>query len=212
MYRAQHLAGLRLGHLAERYRREVPQDLRRHKGWIGRLIEDALGVECGNAAGADFAHLGVELKTIPVDASGVPRESTFICSVELAAPDETSWEVSVARQKLAQVLWIPILAPSTMPVAHRLVGAPLLWAPSQQQEARLRHDWEGHMEVIRQGYAESITAYDGDVLQIRPKGAHAASRTWGVGPAGSVVLMAPRAFYLRASFTRRILQENFALP
>lgn len=210
--RAQSLAGLRLGHLAKQYGWEVPRDLRRHKGWVGRLMERALGVEVGNAAAADFAHLGVELKTIPVDGRGSPQESTFVCSVELAAPDEESWETSVACQKLTRVLWIPVLAFPSLPIGHRLIGAPLLWSPSPRQEAQLRQDWEAHMELIRWGYVESISAHDGQILQIRPKGATSASRTWGVGPGGEAVLTAPRAFYLRASFTAAILRENFALP
>lgn len=212
MERARRLAGLRLGHLAARYQWEVPENLRRHKGWVGRLMEEVLGVVEGNVAAADFAHLGIELKTIPVDFRGHPLESTFVCSVELAAPDELTWETSVARQKLSRVLWIPVLASPSVPVGHRLIGTPLLWSPSLREEALLRRDWEGHMEVIRQGYADSITAHDGQILQIRPKGARSSSRTWGVGPGGDAIMTAPRAFYLRASFTGAILREHFAMP
>ncbi len=211
LQRARSLAGLRIGHIAESQGKTVPSQLNRHKGWIGRLLEDALGADGGNARAADFGHLGVELKTIPVTAEGRPRETTFVGSVELAAPDEITWETSSTRAKLSRVLWIPILATPNLPIAHRMIGTPLLWSPSPSEEESLARDWNSHMAVIRQGYVEHITAHDGEVLQIRPKGANAQSRTWSIDADGEAILTAPRAFYLRTSFTGAILRRNFAL-
>ncbi len=208
--RARSLAGWRLDELARRYDRQVPDDLRRHKGWTGRLLEEALGISAApNERAPDFAHLGVELKTIPVDASGRPRESTFVCSVPLAAPDETTWETSAAREKLTAVLFIPILTEPGASVAERLLGTALLWIPTPDEEATLERDWRGHMEVIRQGLIDNITAHDGEALQIRPKGATADSRTWTVDARGEALLTQPRAFYLRARFTQAILARHF---
>lgn len=209
--RAQALSGLRLGQLAHEFGVAVPADLRRHKGWIGRLLEDLLGADGGNAPAADFSHLGIELKSIPVNRRGRPLESTFVCTAPLAAPDETTWQTSQARSKLKRVLWIPILTDRQAPVAERMVGSPLLWSPSPRQEKLLARDWREHVDVIRRGYVDEITAHDGEILQIRPKGASADSRTWSIGPQGQSILTLPRAFYLRARFTRTLLEEHFAI-
>lgn len=211
MDRARSLAGLRLAHLAADLDRDVPPDLRRHKGWIGRLFEDALGADGGSAARADFDQLGIELKTIPVDRTGTPRESTFVCSVPLAEPDEVRWKTSTARHKLEHILWIPVLSDEAATVGDRLVGSPLLWSPSPSQRQLLRDDWQQHLDVIRRGYVDEITAHDGRILQIRPKGASADSRTWSIGPDGESMLTHPRAFYLRTKFTASILRRHFAI-
>ncbi len=207
--RARSIAGFRLHELSAALEREVPEDLRRHKGWIGRLLESALGADKGNGA-VDFNALEVELKTIPVDRRGEPRETTFVCSVPLANPDEVRWETSRTRQKLANVLWIPILAEEGLPIADRVVGSPLLWSPTPQEEALLAQDWREHLDVIRRGGVDTITAHDGRALQIRPKGANAHSTTWSVDGAGNAVLTQPRAFYLRTWFTASLLARNFA--
>ena len=211
MDRARSLAGLRLAHLASSVGCEAPENLRRHKGWVGRLLEATLGADATNASAADFTELGIELKTIPVDRQGRPRETTFVCSVPLAHPDETTWQTSSTKKKLSQVLWIPILCDDELDVAGRMVGSPLLWSPTPHQEHLLVTDWRDHLDVIRRGYVDSITARDGQVLQIRPKGASADSRTWSVGPDGQSILTNPRAFYLRATFTGAILKRHFAL-
>lgn len=209
--RAQAIAGLRLAHLAQRLGADIPADLRRHKGWIGRLLESALGADGGNAADADFSQLGIELKTIPVDLEGRPRESTFVCSVPLARPDEVCWQTSGVRKKLSHVLWIPILAEPHLAVAGRMIGTPLLWSPSPVQRRQIADDWREHLDVIRRGYVDHITAHDGQVLQIRPKGASSDSRTWSIGPNGESTLTRPRAFYLRTSFTGAVLRDHFAV-
>lgn len=208
--RARSAAGLRLADLAAELDRNVPPDLRRHKGWIGRLFEDFLGADATSAAGADFSELGVELKTIPVDRSGNPRESTFVCSVPLAEPDEVTWETSTAREKLDRVLWIPVLSESDMNVADRMVGSALLWSPTSRERSLLAADWRDHLDVIRRGYVEELDASDGEALQIRPKGASSATLTWSVGPDDESILTLPRGFYLRRSFTASIFEKYFA--
>jgi DNA mismatch repair protein MutH len=210
LVRARRFAGWTLGELADRYGWDVPVDLRRHKGWTGRLLEEALGSSAEpNAKKPDFEEIGVELKTIPVDGQGRPRESTFVCSVPLAEPDEVDWEESGARQKLLAVLFVPILAEPERSVDQRLVGTAILWTPSEEEEQVLATDWRGHMEVIRAGLVEEICAREGVALQVRPKGATARSRTWGVDDRGEAILTQPRAFYLRASFTGEILARHF---
>ncbi|MFA9412941.1 MAG: MutH/Sau3AI family endonuclease, partial [Deltaproteobacteria bacterium] len=78
--RAWEVAGLTLGELGARVDIEVPDESVRAKGIAGQILEKALGASAGSRAEPDFVKLGIELKTIPLDASGKPKESTFVCS------------------------------------------------------------------------------------------------------------------------------------
>lgn len=80
---ARQLAGYSLGELATMAGLVTPRDLKRDKGWIGVLLEIWLGASAGSKPEQDFAALGVELKTIPVDSLGRPLETTFVCVAPL---------------------------------------------------------------------------------------------------------------------------------
>lgn len=80
---AQQLSGYTLGELAALAGMVTPKDLKRDKGWIGVLLEIWLGASAGSKPEQDFAALGVELKTIPVDSLGRPLETTFVCVAPL---------------------------------------------------------------------------------------------------------------------------------
>ena len=209
--RAQQLAGHTLAEVAGQLGWRVPADTRREKGWIGQLLEAALGATAGAAAEPDFPHLGVELKTLPVDARGRPRESTWVCTVPLRA-GSLDWHDSWVRRKLRCVLWFPIESGADLRLAERRLGMPLLWQPSAEEEALLRRDWEELMDMICRGGLEQITARHGEALQIRPKGADSRALTDTVSGDGEAVRTLPRGFYLRASFTRAIIERHYLVP
>lgn len=209
--RARRLAGLSLGQLARELGCRPPENLRRHKGWIGELLERALGASAGSLPEPDFPQLGIELKTLPVTRAGLPRESTYVCTVPLEAHGET-WETSWVRRKLQHVLWFPVEAEPGTALAERRLGTPLLWSPDAAQEEGLRADWEELMDMVCLGDLEAITAHHGTWLQIRPKAANARALTAGFGADGERILTLPRGFYLRTTFTAAILRRHFALP
>ncbi len=211
MTRASALAGLRLGQLAHTLGVAVPENLRREKGWVGQLIERALGASAASLAEPDFQLIGVELKTLPLDAHGRPRESTYVCTVPLETEAMGQrWESSWVRRKLSTVLWMPVEGDNAIAIDERRIGNPLLWSPSPTEEALLRNDWEELMEMICLGQIESITAALGEALQIRPKAASASVRGRAIGSDGTLVRTNPRGFYLRSRFTAAILQRSYA--
>ncbi|WP_342754138.1 DNA mismatch repair endonuclease MutH [Pantoea sp. MBD-2R] len=209
--RAQRLAGYTLGELALRAGLPIPPDLRRDKGWVGMLLERYLGASAGSKPEQDFAEIGVELKTIPIDALGRPLETTFVCVAPLTGNSGVTWETSHVRHKLTRVLWVPVEGERTIPLAIRRVGAPLLWSPSQQEETLLRCDWEELMDMIVLGQVERITARHGEVLQIRPKAANSKALTEGIGENGQPIMTLPRGFYLKKTFTAPLLARHFLL-
>jgi DNA mismatch repair protein MutH len=205
--RADRLAGRTLGELADAVGESMPPDLRRHKGWVGEFVERLLGATAGNRGVPDFEQLGIELKTLPVDASGKPLETTYVCTVPLIDVEEASWEQSRVRAKLREVLWVPIHAERSIPLARRMVGRSVLWKPDAGQERLLRSDWEAHLRAIRDGYVENIRGADGEALQIRPKAADSRQLTAARNPDGDEVLTMPRGFYLRTVFTEQMLRR-----
>lgn len=203
--RAQALQGRTLAWIATRLQVRVPEDLRRDKGWVGTLLETALGATGGPAAQRDFPELGVELKSIPVNDAGRPRESTFVCTAPLGQELLVDWEQSWLRKKLARVLWVPVLGGG--PPGARVVGAAVLWSPSTVQEEVLRADWEELSDLLGLGHFDTLDAHWGQALQVRPKAADSHARTWALDADAQWVQVNPRGFYLRKTFTQGILEH-----
>lgn len=209
--RAQAIAGQSLGVLATQANVLIPVDLKRDKGWVGTLLERYLGAVAGSKPQQDFPHLGIELKTIPIDSQGNPLETTFVCVAPLTGNSGVTWENSHVRRKLSCVLWIPVEGERQIPLGSRRVGTPLLWRPSVQEEQQLRQDWEELMDLIVLGQVERITARHGEVLQLRPKAANRQVLTGAIGEQGDVIMTLPRGFYLKKPFTRQLLARHFHL-
>ena len=203
---AQSIAGLTFGELADELHIPVPPDLKRDKGWVGILLERALGATAGSKAEQDFSHLGVELKTLPINAEGYPLETTFVSLAPLVQNSGVKWENSHVRHKLSCVLWMPIEGSRHIPLRERHIGAPILWKPTTEQERQLKQDWEELMDLIVLGKLDQITARIGEVMQLRPKGANSRAVTKGIGKNGEIIETLPLGFYLRKEFTAGILK------
>ncbi|MBN6073880.1 DNA mismatch repair endonuclease MutH [Aggregatibacter actinomycetemcomitans] len=205
--RAQSIAGLTFGELAAQWHISVPPNLKRDKGWVGMLLETALGATAGSKAEQDFSHLGIELKTLPINEQGYPLETTFVSLAPLIQNSGVNWQNSHVRHKLSCVLWIPIEGSRHIPLAERHIGAPILWQPDERQEALLKRDWEELMDYIVLGQLDKINARLGEVLQLRPKAANSKALTKGIGKNGEIIDTLPLGFYLRKEFTYQILQQ-----
>jgi len=210
--RARSIAGRPLRNIAEQLGRPVPPDLRRAKGWIGQLLEAFLGASAGGRAEPDFPHLGIELKSLPVDRTGRPRESTWVCVAPLDGSLSGTWELSWVRRKLSRVLWIPVVGEGAMAPGDRLVGAALLWSPSDEEEALLRRDFEDLAELIQTGNLAQLDAHRGSALQLRPKAGSSRDLTWMLDEDAQWIEVNPRGFYLRRSFTTALLERHLRMP
>ena len=210
--RAEALAGRTVGEVAAALAFPLAEAAVRRKGRVGELAERALGGSAGSTAEPDFPSLGVELKTIPLDARGAPLESTFVTAIALREADQARWAGSRVQRKLAHVLWLPVEGDSAVPVAERHFGRPLFWRPSAGQEAVLAADFEDLMGELGAGGVERLTAHRGRWLQVRPKAATGSVRRAASDGEGGLVATVPRGFYLRARFTAAILRDPLALP
>ncbi|MEC8228239.1 MAG: DNA mismatch repair endonuclease MutH [Pseudomonadota bacterium] len=207
--RAARIAGLSLGELAHLANIAIPDNFKRQKGWTGQLIELWLGATAGSKPTQDFPELGIELKTLPIDANGMPLETTYVCYAPLIPAPMMDWQRSNVRNKLQCVLWVPVEGQRDIPVAQRRIATPFIWQPSEQQDQQLQRDWELLTEMIALGQVESITARHGDFMQLRPKAASGKVLADALGPEGQRIKTRPRGFYLRKEFTQGILQQHF---
>lgn len=205
----ENIAGLSLKELAAIAGIAMAKNLLTNKGWVGQLIEWHLGATAGSKPEQDFKHLGIELKTIPVDQYGKVLETTFVCSAPILNTHGLSWENSNVRNKLSRVLWVPVQGERTVLLEERIVGNGFLWSANPQQENLLAADWNEIMEKIALGKIESISARHGQVLQLRPKAANGRALTSAFGDNGEIIKVRPRGFYLKKGFTQSIINQEF---
>jgi DNA mismatch repair protein MutH len=208
--RADALAGRTLGEIARSVWVGLPPDPKRAKGWAGQLLERALGATASSRAEPDFPHLGIELKSVPIDLAGRSAGATYVCTAPLDPSALGTWETCWVRKKLARVLWIP-LAPGAS-IADRVVGCPVMWSPSEEETAALRADWEELVGLVASGELWQIDGRRGRVLQLRPKAADGDQTTWALDEDAQWVKDTPRGFYLRASFTGALLARHLLAP
>jgi DNA mismatch repair protein MutH len=141
MLLCEQIAGHSLVELADLAAIPMAKDLRTNKGWVGQLIEWHLGATAGSKPEQDFKHLGIELKTIPVDHTGKVLETTFVCSAPILNTTNLTWANSNVRNKLSKVLWVPVQGERDIPLSDRIVGNSFLWSADVQQESLLADDW-----------------------------------------------------------------------
>jgi DNA mismatch repair protein MutH len=212
---ARALVGVTLAEIADGLGLPVPLGGLRTKGWAGQVIERELGAETGGVRGPDFAALGLELKTVPVDDRLQPLESTAVCHIDPVGIVSEPWADSHVRRKLARVIFVALEIPGgKTPLAGHTVGdrrvsAVSVWSPDPQEEAILAADYDLVVrEYFRPGRAAELTGHTGVALQVRPKGRNSRDLRAAVGPDGQPVMIGRSGFYLRPGFVGRILRAS----
>lgn len=202
--RCAELEGLTLLQLASSVSYAIPMHYLKRKGWVGKVVEMFLGATSGSLALPDFYHLGVELKTIPINSKGNPAESTFITTIPLLTIHKEHWHNSQCYQKLKRVLWVPFEDDNNIPFQHRRIGKSVIWSPSTEEYEYLCRDWTELTDMIRLGRLSEIDSTYGEYLQIRPKAANAKSLCNAIDENGLLIQTLPRGFYLRSRFTKKL--------
>jgi DNA mismatch repair protein MutH len=207
MESAQNLAGLTLGEIAKKAGITIPNDLTRNKGWIGLLLEHILGASAGSRPEPDFPHLGIELKSLPINEQAKPLETTFVSVAPLTGLVGVNWKNCYVRKKLTKVLWVPVITPKDAPIGDRIVGMPFIWSPNAEEEALLAQDWQELTDMIVLGNVENIHGKHGQVMQLRPKAANSKAKTQAFDRYGKPFMTLPRGFYLKIHFTQSLLHR-----
>lgn len=205
--RAQNLAGLTLGEIANKAGISIPKDLKRNKGWIGLLFEHVLGASASSRPEPDFPQLGIELKSLPINEHAKPLETTFVSVAPLTGLTGITWQNCYVRKKLSKVLWIPVITLKHLPLTERIVGSPFLWSPNHEEERLLAQDWQELTDMIVLGDVENIQGKHGQVMQLRPKAANSKAKTQAFDKNGKPFMTLPRGFYLKINFTQALLHR-----
>ncbi len=206
--RCSRIAGLSFAQLGLSLGLLIPAQPNQRKGWVGQAIELALGADARNKSLPDFQDLGIELKTLPLNKSGKPTESTFITSIPLLTIHQQQWESSQCYAKLKRILWVPVEGDKDIPYPQRRIGQGFLWSPDETQKCILAADWNYLSFQISTGHLETLDATSGECLQVRPKAANGKSLCYGYDTHGNKIKTLPRGFYLRSNFTAKILSYS----
>ena len=209
--RAVALSGRTVSDVAAMFGLEVPETLKYHKGFVGQLLEIALGAAGDNEQGPDFPSIGVELKSIPIRPDGRPLESTWVTRATSPVHGAIDWESSAVWMKLRRVLWVPVVVEPEQSVGARIIGSPLLWSPNASEYELLRRDWTDLTERLLLGGWEDVHAGIGDALQLRPKGRWGSDASVAADADGRAQRVQSKGFYLRSRFTRDVLARGFGL-
>jgi DNA mismatch repair protein MutH len=178
------------------------------KGKIGQLIELLLGANNNALPQPDFQTFHIELKTIPVDQTGKPIESTYLCHAQ-PCPPTLVWHDSLVYKKSKRILWIPIIGSPKSPLLTRQIGQPLLWTAPPHIEATLKADWEELTTLMLTGQHDMLSANLGQYLQIRPKAANSKINTLVTLSDGQILPIVPKGFYFRRKLTEVILSTHY---
>lgn len=206
MERASLLAGVSMQALADMCHTQCPSQLLRAKGWLGQTLERFLGADAGSLALPDFAKLGVELKTLPLTSQGQPKESTYVTYAPIPF-EEKAWTESTVYKKLKHVLWVPYLADG--PIAQRIIAKPFLFEMTAHISHILEQDWIELTEKLKLQQFDDLNGSLGRFLHLRPKAADSKTFIKVINMDGELKNIVPKGFYLRADFTKMLLQQTF---
>jgi DNA mismatch repair protein MutH len=158
---------------------------------------------------ADFQRFGVEIKTVPVDSSGRPVESTsFPTFIHEELAFET-WEDSDLLGRLNRILFILIERAKGQPQEEAVVRRAFFWSPSEAELRAIRMEWEQFRDLIVQGHAAHLPKASETVyIHVRPKGRDARDRD--LAPGGVDVIR--KCFWLNDRYVERIVDEHRGHP
>jgi DNA mismatch repair protein MutH len=212
---AKTLRGYSLTQLTDYLKLNNPPELVHAKGLTGQIMEWLLGATAKSEPIPDFPELNLELKTIPISLNASPLETTYVCTAPLLPKldklqDKTlnyyDFKSSVVYKKLTHVLWLPIIC---LDNGERFIGNAFLWQPDATELKILETDWLELTDMMYTGELDKLSSHYGQALQIRPKAADSSVLTTGIGSSGNRVATLPRGFYLRTSFTKEIINQNY---
>lgn len=206
--RLQRLLGRSIAELSQLALLQAPNNSKGAKGYIGLLIELFLGAHAHNLPSPDFVNLGIELKTMPVGFDLMPQESTFICNADLAPNGFVPFTQSALYHKLKKILFVLILAPHNprLNLGERRVLGYFFFHLSAPVSQIIETDYNEFQEMLLAGQAQEINGTMGTIVQLRPRANKFNELISITNHEGEYAYVKPRGYYLRASFTRQLLQ------
>jgi len=170
--RAQALVGRRLDQLGTGIPLVAPPSAQ-NKGLVGRVIEAYFGIRPNSRSEADFAALGIELKTVPIrisDGEARAKERVSIGMIDFEALKHERWETAHVRSKLDHILFVFVRWEELRPVGYFEVLRAGLWRPDLATLAVMKDDWERVRDLAASGRADQVSESLSAVLGAATKG------------------------------------------
>lgn len=201
------IQGIPFRELAETLGYDIAKDPKSMKSAAGDIAELVAGKKPDALPQADLSEFDLEVKTVPLDLRGYPRENTKITALNYTKLLKEKWEISHVYEKVRVVLFVPIVKEDTKRPEAWYVRSPFIWMPSRDQLAVIRKDWEKIKKMVRGG--EQLTATVGEYLIANTSGQGKGKddRTYEL-PDGRTIAVKTRAFFLRKTFVAEILEAN----
>jgi DNA mismatch repair protein MutH len=182
----------------------------KNKGKIGNIIEShGFGIKNNSEARPDFETLGIELKVLPLKRLGnrslTVKERTKICLINYKKLIEETWESSHARNKLNRILFVFYEYNSNWPL-HSTILEYLLYTLEMSEEPLIQSDWERTKNLVKNGYAHTLSEAQNRILAPSRSGAGKLSEDkWPEQPNQEFSKTArERSFSLKPSYTKTL--------
>lgn len=186
-------------------------DTRKGRGDLGRLVEKFFyEISPENTHMPDFAEAGVELKVTGLKKlkSGTlaPKERLVLSMINYHAVVEETFHDSYLLNKIRVMLIVFYLYSSDVSVIDMRFLAKRLWQLPEDDLSLIMKDWLTIVDKIKAGKAHELSEGDTLYLGACTKSSNSSKRTsqpFSDEPAK------PRAFALKSSYVRAIMEETF---
>lgn len=202
--RCDKLVGKTIATIADKLQLTVPDNLKNNRGWIGNLLELALGAEAGSKPIQDFVNLGIELKSVAINHKGEVNNDIFVSSLPINSFMLQTWHTSHLLYKLKRILFVPIEQIKEIPLANRRIGRARLWTPTAYELSQLQQDWQDILDIITEGDFNAIKNNVGKILCVKVKALNAKQSNSFIDTEGFTSKIPPLSFYLRKDFVNSI--------
>ncbi len=154
----------------------------------------------------EFKQLGIEIKMVRADASGMPYESMSFPAFRYKVLVTEEWEESDLLARLSRFLVFPLGGARGLAATDACVlREPFFWSPTREQLAGIRAEWELYRDLVRDGFADRLpTSARTRYIHVRPK-ARDRSDTDDAPVVGPVV---KKCFWLNRTFVAELLREH----
>ena len=155
----------------------------RHKGNLGELIEEALGLSKNSEQRPDFDNLGVELKVTPVEKTSKGTwkagERLVITMISYDPEDNTidGRNRTFPETHLAEKLRCILLCVYLRPAKHKgmsrqdyIIKKVTLFTPPEEDMPVIKRDWEHIMAYVYAGRADELSEGQTEYLGACTKG------------------------------------------
>jgi DNA mismatch repair endonuclease MutH len=171
-------------------------------------IARALAGEKPSGRHGDFQRFGIEVKIVPVSASGRLVEAMSFPAFVHEELIFESWEESDLLGRLNRLLIIPVHRERKASVAEVRLGQPFFWSPAEPELQGIKREWERFRSLIERGRARDLPkASETMYIHVRPKGRD--SRDRDQAPGGVDVIK--KCFWLNQPYLERVLAGHGAL-